>query len=446
MQDSRVEAVRLPWYLMLSAIALDQHIFSKYLGGKMNRVLRATMIAAGLMSSSVAAYADCGITSGRVNIIGNEFPAIQTIGAAAVACAKDGVEIKTNLTKEHKDIQVAGLSGETAEYTVAIVANSSIVPLMNDGLVRPLDDLIAKHGGNFNDKQKISIGGETMAIGFMANAQHLVYRKDILEQAGIEPPNTYEEVLAASAIIREKGLMKYPFGAAYAAGWGIAQEFNNMFLGMGGDFFKEGSAMPNINNEMGVATLNMMKSLTGEMNPDFLTLNNNEINAEWKAGNVAMMQMWGSRAGPLLTGEDSAPGIAENTVLAHPLTVGGGSIPATTLWWDGWTIASNISDEDAEASYLAMINATDPKIMNDEVATQAVWMIDGYEPTPSSAGVFATIKAGAKPYPMIPYESLLHSALGAELPDFFTGAESAEKTLADVEAAYETAAKEKGFL
>lgn len=412
----------------------------------MNRVLKAALIAAGVMSQSAAAYAACDITSGRVNIIGNEFPAIQTVGAAAESCAGDGVEITTNLTKEHKDLQVPGLSGETAEYTVAIVANSSIVPLMNEGLIRPLDDLIAKHGGNFNDKQKISIGGNTMAIGFMANAQHLVYRKDILEQAGIEPPKTYEEVLEASKIIKEKDLMKYPFGAAYAAGWGIAQEFNNMFLGMGGSFFKDDTAMPNINNEMGIATLNIMKELTDHMNPDFLTLNNNEINAEWKAGNVAMMQMWGSRAGPLLDGEESAPGVADNTVLAYPLTVGGGTIPATTLWWDGWTIAANISDEDAEASYLAMVNAIDPSIMNEEVATQAVWMIDGYEPTPASAGVFATIEAGAQPYPMIPYESLLHTALGDELPDFFSGKESAEKTLADVEAAYETAAKEKGFL
>ncbi len=412
----------------------------------MNRILKSALIATGLMSQSIAAYAACGIESGNVNILGNEFPAIQTVGAAAAACAGDGVEIKTNLTKEHKDIQVPSLTSNPAEYTAAIVANSSIVPLMNDDLIRPLDDLIAKHGGNFKDNQKISIGGKVMAIGFMANAQHLVYRKDILEQAGVEEPKSYEEVLAAAKIIKDKGLMQYPFGAAYAAGWGLAQEFNNMFLGHGGEFFKDGTAMPNINNETGVATLNVMKALTEYMNPDFLTLNNNEINAEWKAGNVAMMQMWGSRAGPLLSDEGTAPGVSENTVLAGALLVGGGSIPATTLWWDGWTISKNISDEDAEATYLALINGIDPKIMNDEVATQAVWMIDGYEPTPASAGVFATMASGAKPYPMIPYASLLHTALGNELPDFFAGNESAEKTLEDVEAAYETAAKEKGFL
>lgn len=412
----------------------------------MNILLKGALAGAALFATSTNVYAACNISSGKVNIIGNEFPAIQTIGAGAVACAGDGVEITTNLTKEHKNLQVPGLSGNPAEYTAAIVANSSIVPLMNEDLIRPLDDLIAKHGGNFNDRQKISIGGKVMAIGFMANAQHLVYRKDILEQAGVEPPTTYEEVLAAADVIKEKGLMKYPFGAAYAAGWGIAQEFNNMFLGFGGDFFKEGSAEPNVNNEKGIAALNMMKSLTEHMNPDFLTLNNNEINAEWKAGNVAIMQMWGSRAGPLLDAEGTAPEVSKNTVLAGPVTVGGGDIPATTLWWDGFTVAKNISDEDAEATYLALVNAIDPKIMTPEVATQAVWMIDGYEPTAASAGVFAAIEAGSKPYPMIPYESLLHTALGNELPDFFSGKEDAAKTLEDVEAAYITAAKEKGFL
>ena len=38
-------------------------------------------------------------------------------------------------------------------------------------------------------------------------------------------------------------------------------------------------------------------------------------------------------------------------MLAAAPTVGGGTIPAATLWWDGFTIAKNISDEDAEASF-----------------------------------------------------------------------------------------------
>ena len=40
--------------------------------------------------------------------------------------------------------------------------------------------------------------------------------------------------------------------------------------------------------------------------------------------------------------------VANNTDIAGPMTVGGGSTPASTLWWDGFTVSKNISDADAE--------------------------------------------------------------------------------------------------
>ena len=73
-----------------------------------------------------------------------------------------------------------------------------------------------------------------MAVAFMANAQHLVYRADVLEKIGVQPPKTYEDMLAAAKMIREQDIMENPVGGAYAAGWNLAEEFVNMYLGMGG--------------------------------------------------------------------------------------------------------------------------------------------------------------------------------------------------------------------
>ena len=216
-----------------------------------------------LMSTSALA---CEIST-RVSIVGNEFPAIQSVGAGAQACT--GAEVKTNLTADHQKINLPGMQGNPAEYTSAIIANSSIVALMNEDVIRPLDDLVAKHGQALKKNQLITIDGKVMAVAFMANAQHLVYRADVLEQIGVEPPKTYEEMLAAAKMIRDQGIMENPVGGAYAAGWNLAQEFNNMFLGMGGSFFKDGTAAPNINTEAGIKTLEMMKALSEYMNPDF---------------------------------------------------------------------------------------------------------------------------------------------------------------------------------
>ena len=404
------------------------------------------VIASAIAVFAAPIFADghgCKI-SARVSIVGNEFPAIHAVADGAKVCK--GSEVKANLTADHQKINVAGMSGNPAEYTSAIIANSSIVALMNNDVIRPLDDLVAKHGKGLKKNQLITINGKVMAVAFMANAQHLVYRSDILEKAGISAPKTYEEMLAGAKIIKDKGLMDYPLGGAYKAGWNLAQEFTNMYIGHGGEFFKPGSAEVSINNAKGVATLEMLKALSAYMNPDFLTHDSIATSAEWKAGNVAMMNMWGSRMGPLMDPEQSTPTVVKTTTLGDPMTVGGGSTPATTLWWDGWTVAKNISDAEAEATFIAMMNGINPKRLDDKMMPLAVWLIEGFKPGPANVGVAAAARMNAIPYPMLPYQGLLHSALGSEIVDFMQGKEDAATALADVEAAYTAAAKEKGFL
>jgi ABC-type glycerol-3-phosphate transport system substrate-binding protein len=411
-----------------------------------SKTVKLAVSIAALLASAGMASANCGITSGRVNIVGNEFPAIRTVAANAAKCASGAIEVKSNLTANHQRINVAGMQGKPPEYTSAIVATSSIVTLMNEDLVRPLDDLVAAHGQDIPKNQLITINGKVMAVAFMANAQHLIYRKDMLEQAGVQPPKTYEEMLAAAKILRDKGIAKNPLGGAYQSGFNLGLEFINMYMGHGGEFFKPGSAEVAINNPRGVAALNTLKSLTTFMNPDFLTHDSNATSAEWKAGNVAMMNMWGSRTGVLMDKTGNDPKVADNTMVAPPMTVGGGNVAATTLWWDGWTVAKNASDADAVATFIALKNGTSPAILTPETMGQAVWMIRGYQPAPVNQGVMQTMAMGAKPYPMLPYMSLLHTAAGEGVSAFLTGRKDAASALADIEAAYTTAAKEKGFL
>ena len=394
-----------------------------------------------LLSSSAFA---CNI-SARVSIVGNEFPAIQTVGSGAKECK--GAKVTANLTADHQKINVAGMSSQPAEYTSAIVANTSIVALLNNDLIRPLDDLVKEYGKDLKKNQLITIDGKIMAVAFMANAQHLVYRKDILKKLNIEVPKTYEEMLSAAKKIRSSGLVKNPVGGAYKAGWNLAQEFNNMFIGYGGSHFKGNTAEPNVNSNAGIKALNMMKSLSEYMNPDFLTHDSNATNAEFRAGNVAIMNMWGSRAATLVDADGVSDEVKKGMDIAGPMTVGGGKTPASTLFWDGWTIAKKISDKEAEATFIAMTNAIKPSILNDEnVRKQAVWLIDGYKPTDAARGVFAAAKMNTTPYPMLPYAGLMHSAIGKEIADFMQGKENAKKTLSDIEDAYRASAKEKGFL
>ncbi|MEM1342724.1 MAG: extracellular solute-binding protein [Pseudomonadota bacterium] len=405
-------------------------------------------IATLMMSGAALAggHASCGPEGQSVRVLGSDFPAIQAVTAAAEAsCSGAASEFVVNLRDDTRDMMNQALTPNPAQFSSVIVANATLTQLMNDGLVRPLDDLVAQYGQELNPSQFITLDGQIMAVAFMANSQHLYARTDILEEAGVaEIPTTLDEIVAAAEAIRAAGIMEHPI-VMNATGWNLGELFNLFYFGHDGQLFEAGSAEPAINNETGVAALEAMAALAEYAHPDYLSHASNETQALWEAGQAALGIMWGSRGGAVLDDEGSSPEVTENTVLTGAPTVTEGGTPVATLWWDGVTIATNISDEEAEAAFAALVGALNADMVaenNDD----AIWLIDGYMPGPAASGVTETVQLGARPYPMIPYINLMHNAAGAEVADFLQGEESAEETLADIEAAYRTAAIEAGFL
>jgi multiple sugar transport system substrate-binding protein len=411
----------------------------------MKHLLGASVSLAVLSFAGAAMAADCGIASGSVRILSNDFDVLKVVADGAKECANDKVKVTANLSTQHKDLEVPALTVNPAEYTVTVVANNSITPLLTGDLIRPLDDLIAKYGQDLQPNQLIKLDGKTVAIAFDANSQHLFFRKDILEKAGVQPPKSYEDVLAVAKAIKDKGLLDYPLAAADKPGWDLGAEFVNLFLGTGAEFFEPGSAKLAINNDNGLKTLQMMKDLTQYMPPDYLTYDADAMKAQYLAGKIAMFDGWASYSGSVIGPDSPDQTIAAQTVLASAPTFAGQNIPAAALWWDGFAIAKNISDEDATASFQAMVHAIRPEVAAKNPGV-APWLIKGYTPGPTAVGVIATAAGGARPYPMLPYMGLLHTAAQNEIGDFLKGSKDAQATLTDIEAAYDTAAKEGGFL
>lgn len=396
--------------------------------------------------TSTAAMAECPAdATGSVRILSNDFPALAAIADRAKSCANANLEVTANQTTQHVDLQVPSLTANPAEYTVKFGANGSMTALLTAGLLRPLDDLVAKYGQDLQESQLIKIDGKVMAIAFMANAEHFFYREDVLTDAGVAPPETWESVIAASEAIRAKGQFPNPIGLAYAPGWELGQGFVNLYLGQDGEFFKPGTAEPSINNEKGVKALETMKALSGAMDADYLTWSSDALVPLLEANKIAMTNFWGSEASEVLPGTEKAPTVAPMMRLSAAPKMEGYDHPATTIWWDGFGIARNISDADAETTFRVMMHAIGPDLAKEQPEL-AVWLIKGYEPTPAAAGVIASVEGGAPPYPTVPYMNLIHTAIDENIVGFMKGEKTAEQALADAEAAYITAAKEAGFI
>jgi ABC-type glycerol-3-phosphate transport system substrate-binding protein len=408
--------------------------------------LKTFVFAVVALFSASFAQADCAFTgAGSVKILSNDFAAINAVNAAAMECNSSSLSVTANQTKEHQDIQVEALTANPANFNAVVIANSSIVPLMTGGLIRPLNDLVAKYGSHLAPSQLVTIDGNIMAIAFMANAQHLMYRTDLLKAAGVAAPKTYEEILAAADAIRSAGLMQYPLTGTYKAGWNLGEEFVNLYIGLGGEFFESGTAVVAVNNDKGVAALNMMKQLTSYMHPDYLTVDSAIASPHLTQGQAAMGNIWGSRGSFVLDPAEQVGAVTGNMEFASAATIAGGSTPATTLWWDGFTLATNQTDEEAATAFQVMLEGADGEMVraNNDLA---VWLDPAYDPQPASAGVFASAAAGAQSYPMLPYMGILHTAFGSNIADFLQGKESAEQTLTDITDAYTAGAKEAGFL
>ncbi len=406
--------------------------------------LRTIAAATATLLATVAiGHAACGIEGeGSVRLLSNDFESLHRVNEGVSACAGDGVDVTINQTMEHKTIQVPALTTEPATYTVALIANNSIVPLLGAGLLRPLDEYVEKYGENLQPQQMVRMDEGIMAVAFMANGVHLYYRKDLLEENGLEVPTTMDELYTVLDTLRDGG-MEYPFASNFQPGWDLAAEFVNLYLGTGADFFVPGSAELDIENESGMAVLETMTRLSGYMRPAFITDNANTIMPLWKEGEIGLMFAWGSRAREALDTEGYE--LASQTGVAAMPSMTADGPPAAALWWDGFSIAKNVSDADAEVSFQAMAHALGPDLAANYGDT-AVWLTAGYTPAPPAVGVSANIQAGARSYPMEPFMGLLHTALGENLGEFIQGSESAEQALADITTAYETAARESGFL
>ncbi len=363
------------------------------------------------------------------------FQAWKSVAAAMEECGNFSAE----LNQEFQEKQAAGFAADPSLYAIGGVANSSLVPLQDAGLIRPLDDLVAEFGQQLAPSQLIEIDGQVMAIAMMVNAQHLMYRVDILNDLGIAVPETYEDVLKAAEAIKAAGVVDYPLGGSWKTTW---LEFVNMYLGYGGSFFKEGF-QPNVNNSDGVAALEMMKNLSAYMDPEYLVADSTYTQQQFQKGKIAMANFWASRAGAVNDpAESEVAGMIKFASAPAPVP---GSIPAATLWWDGFVIAKNISDDAAEAAFRVAMEGIDAE-MAEANPDDAIWIIAGFTPGEVASGAAATAANGARPYPASSHMGLMQKAIANNVAAYLNGEKDAVTTLADMEADYVVSAKEAGIL
>ena len=133
---------------------------------------------------------------------------------------------------EYPDKLRAALLGSNAPDVFELT--NPTVDQVKAGLIEPLDDLIADVKSDFNPTAltPLTINGKVYAIKMINDMGVIYYRKSVLQKAGVQPPQTMDDLIAASKKLSNgsmKGLYIGPDGGvnalSYILGWSAGGDF-----------------------------------------------------------------------------------------------------------------------------------------------------------------------------------------------------------------------------
>ncbi len=415
-----------------------------------NLVAMATVAAVAALTAFVPgmAQAKCGEITGKgdINIVGSAMPSVQHLAKEMESCNKGGVKVAIKITPEARveTERAFGSEGKSA-FDAAVISGGVYSNLAAKGQLQPMTDLVAKYKAKYKieDNMLVKSNGEVMAIAYQQNAQNLYYRKDIFDKLGIKAPTTYAEMLAAAAVIKAKEpSIDFPIAQTFAKGFDISTEFVNIYAGFGGKLFKTGTAQPAFNEEAGIKTIELMKSMLPYMTPNALASNSDDVMNQFQQGKAAMGVLWASRAARM---DDPAASkiVGKMEFAAAPAVMPGGK-SATHLWWDGVAMPKNLTN-DRDVVFQVLMDALDEettKAGNDTT----IWIRSVYKPTRFGTGVILSMKAGAPIWPTEPYVGLATGELGKMIPEALGGTMTPKQALDAAAVAYTKAATEKGYI
>ena len=224
-----------------------------------------------------------------------------------------------------------------ADWLLPMTEAVEAMPGKSDILAGPLDAYV--------------INGEQMAVPFMAGVGLMTYRKDILEEAGQEVPETWEDMLKVAAAVSNDDQSAIALRAVPGQGFNMFI-FPMVMRAYGGNFFADytgGDLTPAINSPENLEALNVYIELLNEYAPQGAgNFNFAEVLAAAQNGQIVFAVEGTGIVSQIVDPTKSE--FAEQTALALPPGGPEGRSPA--LGVHGLGIPANAKNSEAAAKFI----------------------------------------------------------------------------------------------
>ncbi|WP_129843630.1 sugar ABC transporter substrate-binding protein [Streptomyces sp. RFCAC02] len=174
---------------------------------------------------------------------------------------------------------------------------SELPQFAETGGLRPLAD-VGLDTSEFSDSSRLlgSFDGTEYGVARSVNSLALIYNKDMLADAGLEPPTTWDELRTTAAALTQGDT----YGMAFSAGPNADGVYQ--FLPF---FWSAGADEAHLDDNAGVAALQLWKDLVedGSASRSVVNWNQQDVNDQFIAGRAAMM-INGPWQVPVLSAQD----------------------------------------------------------------------------------------------------------------------------------------------
>jgi multiple sugar transport system substrate-binding protein len=342
----------------------------------------------------------------------------------------------------------ADFVGHTANYdlmTVDIVWSGEYAA---NGYTLPLDEFMER------DKDELQLDdimpvawtlgeweGQHWAYPLAGYANVLNYRKDVLEEAGIEPPKTQQELLEAAQNLTKADQEFYGIALLGAKGSAVAQDYMAWVQQHGGSILDE-NGKPALNTPENVEILEFFGSLFEYAPPGATDYWWDQRETAFRSGNVAMMEGWSiARAGYENPEISSIVGKVDLTVA--PVSEG----MEPKYGFGGWGIGINADSENAEAAWEFIKWLSSPEIQKEWIRHDGAPIRRSTLEDPELVAEYPwfpilleSFEKGDGDYrPRIPEYSIIQDALGSAVNGFLVGELSAQEALDQAQAQVDAA-------
>ena len=413
-------------------------------------LLLASACGAGSKTSSAQIEAvDCDVSgagSVTVNVLAYNSSATDPFSDAMVkSCTKDEVTVK------HAPIDFGGqytktattLAGGQGTYDIIEMYSGAVPGYASSKKLMPLNDLFEKYKADYNlddlDETMLdgmSFDGELYALPTMANIGTMVYRSDVFEEQGLEPPTTYEELIDVAKKIQDVGDFKYPVALPLSDNTSTLYEQLNRAQGV--SYVDPSSGKPTFDTSEANTSLQTLTDLRPYMDPQATAFDQPRVQQQLMNGKAAIAIMYSGRMADLLS-EELTPYAADFDFAAPPAVTDGGKV-GSTVSVDGWSIPANTDiDPDLLFRLMAASISEDASQQAVPAAFPARKGIATVENTPYAGAVVDALQNGAGTPPMETWLGNMQNATAPLLLQAIAGKKSVTDALAESQIAAEKA-------